>query len=85
MQINHLIKLSLTVDLGYKDKHKIMPNNLHIYVLHLCVHVPVTTMAIIANKLINSSLVLYVTLAPNILISGSTFTFVRVYVHNTEL
>lgn len=53
----------------YKGKHKTMPNNLHIYVLHLCIHVPVTTMAIIANKLINSNLVLYVTLTPNILIS----------------
>lgn len=85
MQINHLIKLSLTVDLGYKGKHKTMPNNLHINVLHLCIHVPVITMAIIANKLINSNLVLYVTLTPNILISGSTFIFVRVYLHNTEL
>lgn len=42
-------------------------------------------MVIIVNKFINSNLVLYVILILNILILGSMFIFVRVYVYNIEL
>lgn len=57
---------TVIVSLGYKDKeNKTMLNNLQIYI-YLCELV--AAMAIIANKLISSNVVLFVTLTPDILI-----------------
>lgn len=82
---NKVILNVIIVDLEYKGKYKIMLNNFYIYVLYLCIYVFVIIMVIIVNKFINSNLVFYVILILNILILGSMFIFVRVYVYNIEL